>query len=222
MKCIIFDCDGVLVDSEIITTKYFIKHLHDIGYPISIEDAIKRFTGISDKAVYEEISSESGIRFTPEQISHIQEQVHDALHAELSAISGIAELLTSLEKKDAPMCVASSGTFDKIYKSLYVTGLRKYFPDQAIFSVQNVQKGKPAPDLFLFAAAKMGYNPKDCIVVEDSLAGIEAAIAANMCVIGFLGGSHAHYDWYRLKMNAYNVPIAQNSIELAKILTEIT
>lgn len=222
MKCIIFDCDGVLVDSEIITTKYFIKYLHHIGYQISIEDAIKRFTGISDKAVYAEISKESGILFTSEQIKQIQEKVHYALHAELPAITGIAELLASLEKNGTKMCVASSGTLDKIYKSLDVTGLRKYFPDQNIFSVQNVRKGKPAPDLFLFAAINMGYDAKDCIIIEDSLAGIEAALAANMRVIGFLGGSHAQYDWYKLKMSTYNIPIAHNSIELSKILTERT
>ena len=221
MKCIIFDCDGVLVDSEIITTKHFIKHLRAIGYHISIEDAIKRFTGISAKMVYEAISKETGIIFTPEQIDHIQSQVHHSLHAEVAAISGIPELLSTLEKNNSQTCVASSGTLDKINKSLRVTGLIKYFHDQTIFSVQNVEKGKPAPDLFLFAAKKMGYDPKDCIVVEDSLAGIEAAIAANMRVIGFLGGSHAHYDWYKLKMGTYNIPIAQNSVELAKILTEL-
>jgi HAD superfamily hydrolase (TIGR01509 family) len=218
MKCIIFDCDGVLVDSETITTKYFIQHLHNIGYPISMEDAIKRFTGISDKMVHEIISKETGMIFTPEQINSIQNQVHHSLHAEVTAIKGIPELLTSLEKNGAKMCVASSGTLDKIVKSLDVTGLKKYFPDQTIFSVQHVQKGKPAPDLFLFAAEKMGYNPKDCIVVEDSLAGIDAAIAANMRVIGFLGGSHAHYDWYKNKMHAYPIPIAHNSIELSKLL----
>ena len=129
MKCIIFDCDGVLVDSEIITTKYFIKHLHVIGYQISIEDAIKRFTGKSNKTVYEEISKETGILFTSKQINHIQEQVHHALHAEVPAINGIAELLAALEKNSAKICVASSGTLDKINTSLNVTGLKKYFSE---------------------------------------------------------------------------------------------
>lgn len=221
MKCIIFDCDGVLVDSEIITTTYFIKHLNDLGYQVSTEDAIKRFTGISDKMVYEEISKETGMAFTSEQITHIQNQTHHSLHTELSAIKGISELLTHLKKKGNKICVASSGTLDKINKSLNVTGLTQYFDDKNIFSVQHVHKGKPAPDLFLFAAEKMGYNPKDCIVIEDSLAGIEAAIAANMSVIGFLGGSHAHYDWYKLKMSAYNIPIAHNSRELFQILRDI-
>lgn len=218
MKCIIFDCDGVLVDSEIITTKYFINHLHKVGYEISIEDAIKRFTGLSDKMVYESISEESGIIFTSEQINHIQHLVHHSLHAEVGFISGIPELLAALNKNGKSICVASSGTFEKINKSLHVTDINKYFSNKNIFSVQNVQKGKPAPDLFLFAAKQMGYDPKDCIVIEDSLAGIEAAIAANMNVIGFLGGSHARYDWYKQKIDIYKVPIAQNCDELLKML----
>lgn len=219
MKCIIFDCDGVLVDSEIITTKHFIQHLHNFGYPISIEEAIKRFTGISDKMVYEAISKETGIIFTTEQIDHIQSQVHYSLHGEVSAIIGISELLATLKKNGNDICVASSGTLEKINNSLKVTGLIKYFHAQNIFSVQNVKKAKPAPDLFLLAAKKMGYASKDCIVVEDSVAGIEAAIAANMRVIGFLGGSHTHYDWYKLKIRGYHIPIAKNGIELSNILT---
>jgi HAD superfamily hydrolase (TIGR01509 family) len=218
MKCIIFDCDGVLVDSEIITTKYFIKHLQDMGYHISIEDAIKRFTGISDKMVYDMISKETGLVFTPEQINHIQNQVHHSLHTKVQAIKGIPALLANLNKNGMTICVASSGTLDKINKSLTVTGLIQYFNNKTIFSAQNVQNGKPAPDLFLFAADKMGYEPKDCIVIEDSLAGIEAAIAANMHVIGFLAGSHTHSDWYTLKINAYNIPIAHNCIELSNML----
>lgn len=221
MKCIIFDCDGVLVDSEIITTKHFIQHLHNMSYEISIEDAIKRFTGISDKMVYEKINKETGINFTSEQINHIQTQVHNSLHAEISAIPGMARLLATLDKNGNKVCVASSGTLDKINKSLSITNLIKYFPSQNIFSVQHVLKGKPAPDLFLFAAEKMEHAPQNCIVIEDSLAGIEAAIAANMQVIGFLGGSHTHYDWYEVKMRNYNIPIAHNSIELSEIIHEL-
>jgi HAD superfamily hydrolase (TIGR01509 family) len=220
MKCIIFDCDGVLVDSEIITTKHFLTHLHHLGYQISMEDAIKQFTGLSDKMVYQMISKETGIIFTSERINDIQSRIHSSLHAEVSAIMGISELLAALKENGRQICVASSGTLDKINKSLSVTGLSKYFNNQNIFSIQSVQKGKPAPDLFLFAANKMGYDPKDCVVIEDSLAGVEAAIAANMRVIGFLGGSHAHYDWYKLKMNTFNIPTVQNSSELEKILNE--
>lgn len=220
MKCIIFDCDGVLVDSEIITTTDFIKHLHDLGYQISIEDAIKKFTGISDKMVYKMISEETGITFTSEQMNHIQNLIHHSLHAKVCAISGISQLLSSLLKTNNKICVASSGTFEKIVQSLTVTDLMTFFSKENIFSIQHVQKGKPAPDLFLFAAKKMNVDPKDCIVIEDSLAGIEAALAANMSVIGFLGGSHTHYDWYKRKMDAYKIPIAKNSAELSKLLTQ--
>lgn len=91
---------------------------------------------------------------------------------------------------------------------------------QAAFNANSTQRVS-SRDIKLAAARKISYNVKDCIVIEDSLAGIEAALAANMRAIGFLGGSHAHYyDWYKLKMSTYNIPIAQNSIELSKILTE--
>jgi HAD superfamily hydrolase (TIGR01509 family) len=162
MKCIIFDCDGVLVESAI-------------------------FHSNSTKA---------------------------------SAIAGISDLLAKLEKNHEKTCVASSGTLHEINKSLTDTDLIQYFPAKNIFSIQHVKKGKPAPDIFLYAAEKMGCDPKDCIVIEDSLAGIEAAIAANMCVIGFLGGSHTHYDGYKLKMCAYGIPIAQDTTELYKIIAK--
>ena len=90
-----------------------------------------------------------------------------------------------------------------------------------MFTSQQVSKGKPAPDLFLFAASQMGFSPGDCIVIEDSAAGIEAAIAAGMHVVGFLGGSHAQYNWYQEKINKYNVPIAKNSNELLLILRNL-
>lgn len=221
MKCVIFDCDGVLVDSEIIATQSFIKHLHDFGYQISIEDSIKRFTGKSDQMVYDEVSAETGMVFTSDQIDQIQKKIHCAIHSDVSAISGIPEILASLEKNHIKICVASSGTHDKIAKSLTVTDLLKHFMNQNIFSVQDVQRAKPAPDLFLYAAKKMGFDPKDCVVIEDSLPGIEAALAANMSVIGFLGGGHARYDWYQLKTSAYNIPIAHDSDELSQMLRDL-
>lgn len=223
MKCIIFDCDGVLVDSEIITARHFVKHLADIGYDIAIEEAIMRFTGKSDKMVYQEISDKTGIIFAPEQVNHMQAQIHEALHAEVSAINGIPRLLDFLNKnKDINICVASSGTPEKINKSLTATGLIKYFYPENIFSAQSVTMGKPAPDLFLFAAKQMGYGPEDCVVIEDSAAGIEAALAANMKIIGFLGGNHAAYAWYRDKINAYKIPVAQDSFELCSLLLQPT
>lgn len=215
--CIIFDCDGVLVDSEMITTKHFIHHLAQLGYHIEPEESIKRFTGKSVKTIVQEITDESGLVLPKETIDAAQTQIHRALHEELKTIEGIADLLHSL-KRHKDICVASSGVPEKIEKSLKVTELRDYFGDEHIFSAVQVKNGKPAPDLFLLAAQQMGYVPQDCVVVEDSPAGIEAALAANMAVIGFLAGSHAQYNWYQKRLHSYGIPIAYRSSDLSVLL----
>jgi HAD superfamily hydrolase (TIGR01509 family) len=216
-KCVIFDCDGVLVDSEMITTVHAIKHLARLGYHISPEESIKRFTGKSAKAVMQEIMDESGLRLTLEMLETIQREVHQVLHTEVQAIEGMPDLLRLLQKTN-DICVASSGIPEKIKGSLQVSKLRPYFANHHIFSAVQVKRGKPAPDIFLFAAQQMGYDPKDCIVVEDSPAGVEAALAAKMRVIGFLAGSHAQYDWYQQRLQAYNIPIAHDSEALLTFL----
>lgn len=218
-RLLIFDCDGVLVDSEIIVTKHFVKYLCQYGYQITFEDAIRRFTGKSDKMVYDEINLELEIlRFTPDIRDHIQNQIHLALHAKLPAVNGMKQLLETIKINGDCICVASSGTIEKITKSLTVTGLIKYFHHENVFSVENVKNGKPAPDLFLFAAAQMGYHPSACLVIEDSVAGIEAAISAGMNVVGFLGGSHAQYCWYKHSIKAHNISTVKDSDELLKFL----
>lgn len=105
-------------------------------------------------------------------------------------------------------------------KSLQLTELTKFFSLGSIFTSQQVSKGKPAPDLFLFAANQMDVIPKNCIVIEDSFSGIQAAISAGMRVIGFLGGSHAQYDWYTQKALSYHIPLAYNQRELTSLLGE--
>lgn len=217
---LIFDCDGVLVDSEIITTTSFVEQLDDVGYPITIEDSIKRFTGRSAQSIYKEINDEQGIYLSAPMIDKMQKKVHEILHQEIVPIPGIPELLSGL-KGDNAFCVASSGTIDKIEKSLNKTHLNEHFAPNQIFSAQHVVKGKPAPDLFLHAAQQMGYKPQNCIVIEDSPAGIEAALAASMAVIGFLGGSHTNYDWYQNRIKSYSIPVAYTSEEIAHLIKEI-
>lgn len=220
-KCIIFDCDGVLVDSEMVTTQHFIQQLHDIGYEISMEAAIRQFTGMSDNIVYQHLRDAIGDKFTPALMTDIITRVYRALHAEVSAIAGISQVLDLIDNvENISRCVASSGTREKIHSSLRVTGLTPYFHQQHIFSIQDVTRGKPAPDLFLFAAEQMQHLPENCIVIEDSTAGIEAARAAHMPVISFLGGSHTHYPWYEEKIQAYHVPIAHNANELMHIIKQ--
>lgn len=216
-KLIIFDCDGVLVDSEILLTGQFTKHLEEAGYPLTIENSIKRFTGKSAKTIYQEINDEQIIHLSPAQIEKIQSKIHEVLHAEVTAIPGVPHLLQK-SRQDHSICVASSGTMEKIRKSLSRANLRDYFDNQHLFSAQSVTHGKPAPDLFLYAANQMGFSPQDCIVVEDSPAGIEAALAASMPVIAFLAGSHTHYEWYQQKILSYGVPVAHTCEELIKYL----
>ncbi len=216
-KLIIFDCDGVLVDSEIILTTEFTKRLTEAGYPLTVEDSIKRFTGKSAKTIYQEINDDQIIYFSPSMVESIQTEIHAALHQEVMPIPGMSSLLKKL-KENHPICVASSGTLEKIQKSLNKANLREHFGENHLFSAQSVAHGKPAPDLFLHAAKEMGYAPHESIVIEDSPAGIEAALAASMDVIGFLGGSHANFDWYQQQILTYPIPIAHNCDELETLL----
>ncbi|MDB6081407.1 MAG: hypothetical protein JWO53_679, partial [Chlamydiia bacterium] len=133
----------------------------------------------------------------------------------------IQPILEAVDEMGISRCVASSSPRDRVIRSLELTDQMKYFTEDSIFTSQQVAKGKPAPDLFLLAAKQMGYGPKDCIVIEDSFVGIEAARSAGMSIIGFLGGSHARYEWYEKKMQEYGIPIAKNCTELLQTLKKL-
>ena len=133
----------------------------------------------------------------------------------------IEDVLKILDEYNIERCVASNSTRSQVLQCLKVTNQLRFFLDKDIFTSQQVSRGKPAPDLFLFAAKQMNYLPENCIVVEDSLPGIQAALFAGMRVIGFLGGSHAQYDWYRQKLEAYDILIARDSEQLLLILLDV-
>ncbi len=211
-KLIIFDCDGVLVDSEIIASRVDSEILTNIGYLISPEECIEKFTGMNQKTIREIIKSESGI-ILPENFSEISGlAIINAIEKELQSlmISILQHPLVSVLRK----CVASSSPRERVLKSLNVTQQNNYFKDEHIFTSAQVKNGKPAPDLFLFAAEQMGYHPNDCLVIEDSVAGIQAARAASMEVIAFLGGSHAKFDWYKERIKNLDVLITHDPNEL--------
>ena len=182
---IIFDCDGVLVDSEIIGNRVFAEYLTAQGYPHSAAECCAKYLGMSYASVLM-LFKENG-RCLPEAFL---KDVHDLIEVELSknlkAIPGVKSVLESVKLR---YCVASSGTPEKIQNSLTKTDLVDYF-DGNLFSFQQVKNGKPAPDLFLFAAEQMGVEPARTLVVEDSKAGVMAGISAGMTVVGFTGGSH--------------------------------
>jgi HAD superfamily hydrolase (TIGR01509 family) len=215
-KLIIFDCDGVLVDSEVILNRVYAEMLTKLGYFISTEECIQKFTGISDAALRQYILKESGI-VLPENLTElVKDNILNALEKELNPL--MLPILETPFLKNIKTCVASSSPKERVLKSLQITKQNFYFQDGHIFTSAQVTNGKPAPDLFLFAAEQMGCLPEDCLVIEDSIAGVQAAVAANMNIIGFLAGGHTHFDWYKERVQNQKVPIAHNTSELASMI----
>ncbi|MGY3619610.1 HAD family hydrolase [Bradyrhizobium sp. USDA 10063] len=183
---IIFDCDGVLVDSEVISCRAHAEVLTRHGYPITSEQVFDRFLGRSTRQANLEIEAELG-RSLPEDFhTQLQDELFRSFEADLQAVPHIH---AALDRIAQPVCVASSGSPQRMSVSLGRTSLHDRFAPN-IFSAVQVKNGKPAPDLFLFAAEQMKVPPEHCLVVEDSVPGIRAARAAGMAVLGFCGGSH--------------------------------
>jgi HAD superfamily hydrolase (TIGR01509 family) len=185
-ELVIFDCDGVLVDSEVLSSRAHAETLTRHGYPITAEQERERFLGVADHEARQIIEAEIGRRL-PEDFERQMQQAALQLYSEqLRVIPHVAEAVAAL---GLPKCVASSGTPEKIRHGLTCTGLYELFSPH-IFSALQVKRGKPAPDIFLFAAEQMQSSPASCIVIEDSVAGVTGARAAGMTVLGFHGGSH--------------------------------
>jgi HAD superfamily hydrolase (TIGR01509 family) len=188
---IIFDCDGVLVDSEVISCRAHAEVLTRHGYPISVEQVFDRFLGRSSRQARLEIEAELGHSLPDDFHGQLQDELFQSFAATLEAIPHIDQALAAIAQ---PVCVASSGSQQRMRVSLGRAGLYDKFAPH-IFSAAQVEHGKPAPDLFLFAASQMATPPERCLVIEDSLAGIAGALAAGMTVFGFHGGSHCRPDY---------------------------
>lgn len=185
-KLVIFDCDGVLIDSEGIACAADAEELTAIGYPITTEQVAERFAGVPSDAMYKTIEDDWGHRLPEDFKTRVKDVIIEKYRAELKPIPGAAEVLSTLT---LPKCIASSSAPAKLALGLVETELYDLvYPH--IFSVALVTKGKPNPDLFLYAAKAFKTEPKDCMVIEDSVAGVKAAKAAGMPCIGFTGGSH--------------------------------
>jgi HAD superfamily hydrolase (TIGR01509 family) len=187
---IIFDCDGVLVDSEVISCRTHAEVLTRHGYPISAEQVHDRFLGRSSREARLEIERELGRALPSELDLQLKAELHRSFAASLEAIPGIEQALAAISQ---PVCVASSGSPERIQTSLTLANLYHRFAPN-IFSALQVSNGKPAPDLFLFTAAQMQVPPVRCLVIEDSVPGVLAASAADITVLGFHGGSHCRPD----------------------------
>ena len=186
LDLVIFDCDGVLVDSEPIFSQVHAEILSECGYKITPEILGERFCGISDAEMLAAIEREWGKSLPADYRDRVAAVADASCEAMLTAFPGIH---ATLDQMPAPICVASSGTPERIRKSLGLTGLLGCF-EPHVFSAAMVARGKPAPDLFLFAARAMGADPARCVVIEDSVPGVRAAVSAGMAAIGFCGGSH--------------------------------
>ncbi|MFF1377153.1 HAD family hydrolase [Streptomyces sp. NPDC058308] len=182
---VIFDNDGVLVDSEPISNTILAGYLTELGHPTSYEDSLRDYMGAAVHRVHDLILERSGERL-PEDFDEVfHGRVFAAFERELKPVEGAVEVLEKLTADGVSYCLASSGSHERIRVGHRRTGLDRWFDASRVFSSQDVGRGKPAPDLFLYAAERMGVEPEKCVVVEDSPLGVRAAVAAGMDVYGF-------------------------------------
>jgi HAD superfamily hydrolase (TIGR01509 family) len=183
---VIFDCDGVLVDSELIFARVLAECLTSADFSTTLDEAIILGFGTNRAALSAAVATRFGRALPDAFFDMFAARSAAAFELELSPMAGVEDLLAALS---VPRCVASNGHLVRVRQRLAMTGLLPFF-DPHVFSAIQVAHGKPAPDLFLFAAERLGAAPEDCIVVEDSIPGVEAAVAAGMPIVGFCGGGH--------------------------------
>ena len=186
IELIIFDCDGVLIDSEIIVCRLTSEEFTRLGFPVSTQHVIERFAGRPEHEMIEEVEAEWGQAVPPEFFTSLKRRVEEAYATELQIMPGIAELLEGLR---ADFCVASSSYPTKLRLGLETVGLYKRFAPNVV-SASYIAHGKPAPDIFIYAAGWMQTTVTKCLVIEDSIPGVRAAVAAGMRVFGYTGGTH--------------------------------
>jgi HAD superfamily hydrolase (TIGR01509 family) len=182
---VIFDNDGVLVDSEPISNTLLAAYLTELGHPTSYEDSLRDYMGAAMHRVHDTVLERTGQRLPADFDDVFHARVFAAFERELQPVAGAVQVLEKLAADGVPYCVASSGSHERIRVGHRKTGLDRWFDDGRIFSSQDVGRGKPAPDLFLYAAERMGVPAERCAVVEDSPLGVRAAHAAGMDVYGF-------------------------------------
>ena len=213
-ELVIFDCDGVLVDSEVIASRIFAACLAEIGVTLSIEQAMTFGVGKSAAALGAALEQAFGRPLPADFIERMRARVMAAFTDELRAVDGVEQLLAALT---LPRCVASNSHIDRVRHALAATGLLSHL-DPHIYTAAMVARGKPAPDLFLFAASRHRVAPGRCLVVEDSPGGVVAALAAGMPVIGFVGASHCTPGHGAVMRAAGCIEVFTRMDELAKFL----
>jgi HAD superfamily hydrolase (TIGR01509 family) len=194
---VIFDCDGVLVDSEPLACASFSRALRTEGLDWSVEETMRRLMGLSLKTSLEICEAELGRKLPGDFLEKMQAVTYQTFRdAPLQAVAGVKDAVTALQEAGLDTCVASSGAPEKMRFTLGLTGLWDLF-DGRIYSASQVPRGKPFPDLFLHAALDMNVQPFDCVVIEDSVPGVQAARAAGMRALAYAGEPYANRDALR-------------------------
>lgn len=185
-ELVIFDCDGVLIDSEILYCRIDAEEFTRAGYPITAAEFARKFVGISFENTLKMVAEETGRPLPDDVAERVNARCAETIPAELRAVTGIADLL---DRIDLPVCVASNTATERLRWNLDIAGLLPRL-DPHVFSAKMVKRGKPAPDLFWHAAKQFDVAPERCLVIEDSTVGVGAARAAGMPALGFVGGQH--------------------------------
>lgn len=188
-QLVIFDCDGVLVDSEVISNRVLAEMLTADGLPTTLARARRDYQGLLLADVVSRAEEKLGRTLPPDWLARYETERAATFHRELEPVAGAAETVQRITAAGIGVCVASQGKPSKTSLSLTLTGLDNLFPETARFSAYSVTHGKPAPDLFLHAAAAMGAEPAGCVVVEDTPSGVTAAVSARMRSIGYAADS---------------------------------
>ncbi|WP_180899447.1 HAD family hydrolase [Martelella soudanensis] len=210
---IIFDCDGVLVDSEPISLAVLREALATEGISICDEDARRLFLGRSLATMLAVVKQDFGATLGDGFLERLRRELYARFRRDLKPTEGIAEAWTALAAEGYGWCVASSSQPERIRLSLEIAGLLPRF-EPPIFSASMVENGKPAPDLFLYAASRMKRSREECLVIEDSLAGIAAAKAAGMRVFAYVGASHAQSSDYRAQIAALDPDLMFDAMDI--------
>jgi HAD superfamily hydrolase (TIGR01509 family) len=218
LELVIFDCDGVLVDSEPIINRAHASVLTACGYSITPRELVERFCGMSDPEMLAVIERDWGRALPASYGERVGAMMENGFRRSLRAIEGVTEVLDWLQ---LPVCVASSSAPEQIRGKLQLTGLLRHFSEN-LFSATMVARGKPAPDLFLYAARRLATVPERCLVIEDSPAGIDAAVAAGMSAIGFCGGSHCGLGHRARLLDHGAVFVIDDMRQLTTAMVELT
>ncbi len=212
IKQIIFDCDGVLVDTEIVAAKVMVKKLRELGIDITADHYFQTYTGSTFSGIFKSLLPE----LSSDKLAEIVQSCEHDVYKNLMPIAGMPELVKSI---NLPKAVVSNSYLWQVNKAMAAIGLEDDIKDR--FSSEMVSRPKPAPDVYLHAANTNGYSPEECLVIEDSVSGVMAAVSAGMKVVGFTGGSHTQAGHKEALIKKGAVKTATSADELLLVINNM-